>query len=79
MHLNIRTGISYYLRGLTVWSALHIFKSLPYIYIYDIIYICSLCGTYVNVYIHRGIFIFCIQMRIQLYNYDFDIIRQTDV
>ena len=25
--LNIRTGISYYLRGLAVWPALHIFKS----------------------------------------------------
>ena len=26
LHLNMRTGISYYLRGLAVWPALHIFK-----------------------------------------------------
>ena len=39
--LNIRTGISYYLRGLAAWPALHIFKCCyrTYrIYIFD--YIC---------------------------------------
>ena len=36
LHSNIRTGISYYLRGLAVWPALYIFKCCYRTHIYNV-------------------------------------------
>ena len=51
------TGVSYYLRGLAVWPALHIFKWCCRIYIYIYIYIYIryyMCIIYTYIYIYTS-------------------------